>query len=97
MRCQIELAPAVLDDFERIIEHLHAYHVTEAGQRIEQIINAFDLLKTSPNIGRPKNDGKRELLIGEGSRAYVALYRYVAEIKTVFILAVRSQSEEDYR
>jgi toxin ParE1/3/4 len=34
-----------------------------------------------------------ELVIGRGSRGYVALYRYVPEIDTVFVLAVRSQRE----
>ncbi|MBA3904269.1 MAG: type II toxin-antitoxin system RelE/ParE family toxin, partial [Rhodocyclaceae bacterium] len=30
------------------------------------------------------------------SRGYVALYRYVAEIDTVFVLALRSQREAGY-
>ena len=32
-----------------------------------------------------------------GSRGYVALYRYLPEIDTVFILALRSQRESGYR
>ena len=39
---------------------------------------------------------KRELVIGRGSRGYLALYRYVAEIDTVFVLALRSQRETGY-
>jgi len=41
--------------------------------------------------------GKRELVIGRGSRGYVALYRYVSKIDTVFLLAVRSQREAGYK
>lgn len=39
----------------------------------------------------------RELIIGRGSRGYVALYRYVPEIDTVFVLAIRSQREAGYK
>lgn len=39
---------------------------------------------------------KRELVIGHGARGCLALYRYVAEIDTVFVLAVRSQREAGY-
>ena len=39
----------------------------------------------------------RELVIGRGSRGYVALYRYVAQIDTVFLLAVRGQRESGYK
>lgn len=35
--------------------------------------------------------------IGRGSRGYVALYRYVAKIDIVFLLAVRSQRESQYK
>ena len=41
-------------------------------------------------------DGKRELVIGRAKRGYVALYRYVATIDTVFLLAVRAQREAAY-
>lgn len=92
----IELAPQVLDDFERIIEHLEVHQVNEPEQRIEEIITAFDALKTSPCIGRLKEDGKRELIIGKDARGYIALYRYLPEIETVFILALRAQKEAGY-
>lgn len=96
MDIRVELAPQILDDFERIIEHLDRYQVEKPMQRIEEIITAFDTLKTSPHLGRPKEGGKRELIIGEKSRGYIALYRYIEEIKTVFILAIRSQRETGY-
>ena len=40
--------------------------------------------------------GKRELLLGRGSRAYVALFRYLPELDAVFVLALRSQRERGY-
>jgi plasmid stabilization system protein ParE len=37
-----------------------------------------------------------ELVIGRHAHGYVALYRYVAAIETVFVLAIRSQREAGY-
>jgi plasmid stabilization system protein ParE len=64
--------------------------------RIREIIEAFNVLEYNPMIGRPANNDKRELVIGHRSHGYVALYRYVVEVDTVFILAVRSQQEAGY-
>jgi plasmid stabilization system protein ParE len=93
---RIELAPEVADDFERILDHLAKYQVGNPELRIREIIAALDVLEYNPLIGRPANNDKRELVIGRRSHGYLALYRYVAEIDTVFILAVRSQREAGY-
>jgi toxin ParE1/3/4 len=93
---RIELAPEVAEDFERILEHLAEYQVEHPERRIGEIIGALDVLENNPLIGRPAANGKRELVVGRRSHGYLALYRYVAEIDTVFILAVRSQSEAGY-
>jgi plasmid stabilization system protein ParE len=93
---RIELAPEVRDDFDRILDHLAQYQVEDPFMRIREIIEAFNVLEFNPLIGRPANNDKRELVIGHHSHAYVALYRYIDEVDTVFILAVRSQQEAGY-
>lgn len=93
---RIELAPEVAEDFERILEHLATYQVEHPERRIDEIIGALDVLASNPLIGRPATNGKRELVIGRRSHGYLALYRYIAEIDTVFVLAVRSQREAGY-
>jgi toxin ParE1/3/4 len=94
---RIELAPEVLDDFDRIIDHLTRFEVEDAPARISEITQAVQILTHSPLIGRPVKDGKRELVIGRGSHGYVALYCFVASIDTVFILSIRSQRESGYK
>jgi plasmid stabilization system protein ParE len=94
---RVEIAPEVGDDFERIVDHLAQYDADNATARIRGIIQAFNVLESNPLIGRPAPGNKRELIIGRRSRGYVALYRYVPEIDTVFILALRSQREAGYR
>jgi hypothetical protein len=45
---------------------------------------------------RPARTDLRELVIGRRARGYVALYRYVAELDTVYVLAIRGQKEAGY-
>lgn len=93
---RVELAPEVGADLERILDHLQHYEVEHVEARLREIIAAVDVLQTNPLIGRPAGNDKRELVIGRGSRGYVALYRYVAGIDTVFVLAVRAQREAGF-
>ena len=94
---RIELASEVADDFDRILDHLAQFQVESPGLRIREIIEAFNVLEHNPMIGRPVHNDKRELVIGRRSHGYVALYRYLAEVDTVFVLAVRSQREAGYK
>jgi len=93
---RIELAPEVADDFERILDHLDQYQVEDPVLRIREIIEAISVLEHNPLIGRPIGNDKRGLVIGRRARGYVALYRYLGELDTVFVLAVRSQREAGY-
>ena len=90
---RVELAPEVGDDLDRILEHLFQHQVADASSRIEDIIRAIDVLERNPLIGRPVRADLRELVIGRRARGYVALYRYVVELDTVFVLAIRGQKE----
>jgi toxin ParE1/3/4 len=93
----IELAPELAQDFSRILAQLAQFEVHAPEQRILEMVAALDVLERNPLIGRSTADGMRELVIGRESRGYVALYRYVGEIDTVFVLAIRSQRELGYR
>ena len=89
-------APRVLDDFERIVDHLRAHEVEAADSRVERILSALALLESSPEIGRPVGEGVRELVIGRGAHGHVARYRYLEPIDTVLVLAVRAQRERPF-
>ncbi|MBU1962850.1 MAG: type II toxin-antitoxin system RelE/ParE family toxin [Gammaproteobacteria bacterium] len=92
----IELAPEIGKDFQRILDHLMDFKVENPEPRIEEIIKAIDILSTNPRIGRPADSGQRELVIGRRTHGYIARYRYLQEVDTVFVLAIRSQSEAGY-
>ena len=93
---RIELAPEVAEDFDRILVHLATYQGENIGQCIGEIVTVLDVLEKNPFMGRPVANGKRELVIGQFSRAYLALYRYVPELDFFFVLAIRSQREAGY-
>ena len=94
---RIFLAPEVLDDFDRFFDHIAKQDVAGAPERIEEIVQAVQVLASSPLIGRPVKAGKRELIVGQAARGYVVLYRFVADIDSVFVLAVRNQRESGYK
>lgn len=94
---RIELAPEVFDDFERFLDHLLRAGVDDAAARVAEIVQALQILTHSPLIGSKARGGKRELVIGQGTDGYIALYRYVPGIDTVFVLALRGQREAGYR
>ena len=94
---RIELAPEVFDDFDRFFDHIAQFDPGSAPERIGAIIDAIQILRHSPQMGRPVQGGKRELVIGRATRGYVALYHYLEAIDTVFVLAVRSQREVGFK
>jgi len=93
---RVELVPEIFEDFDRFFDYLARHDILDGAARLAGIHEAFEILVHSPLIGRMVRDGKRELVIGRGSRGYVALYRYVADIDTVFVLAIRNQRAEDF-
>ena len=94
---RIELAIEVLDDLDRFVDHMASFGVEDVELRIEELIEAIQVLAHSPEMGRLARGSKRELVIGSGARGYVALYRHVERIDTVFVLAVRAQRERGYK
>lgn len=96
MAC-IELAPEALDDFDRLLQHLAQFEIEDGLQRVVGVIQSLQVLARSPLVGRPTRGGKWKLVVGKGLRGYVVLYRFVATVDVVFVLAIRSQRESGYQ
>ena len=69
------------------------FEIVDAPARLGDIFTAIEVLAHNPLIGRIVRADLRELIIGRGARGYVALYKYVTELDTVFVLAIRGQKE----
>lgn len=93
---RIRLGAGVMEDLDRIAAWLRHHEVEDAETRADEIVSALDVLAGNPLIGRPVQQDRRELVMGRGSRGYVALYRYAAIADTVVVLAIRAQREAGY-
>ena len=93
---RIEVAPEVAGDLDRIVDHLTRHDASHVDERVAGLIDAIEVLTHSPLMGRPVHQDLRELIVGRASEGYLILYRYVPEIDTAFVLAVRSQREAGY-
>lgn len=93
----IRLAPEVRDDLDRILAHLRDHDPEHGPERIGALIDAIDVLASSPLIGRPSGEGRRELVVGRGTRGYVVLYRFDPVGERVFVLAIRAQREAGFQ
>lgn len=93
---RVVLMPGLVEDFQRILDHLEAHESPAQIQRIEGIVSALDVLMDNPLMGRKVGEDLRELIIGRDVRGYVALYRYDGGLDSVFVMAVRAQREVGY-
>jgi toxin ParE1/3/4 len=94
---RIVLAPEALADLERFFDRLASFPVADPPARVAEIVAAIQILSHSPLIGRLVTGGKREMVIGRGAHGCVALYRFIASIETVFVLAFRHQPKLGYK
>lgn len=92
----VRLAPGVIDDLDRIVDHLLRHEVAAAETRVAGIVSALDVLALNPQIGRPVGEDRRELVIGRDAQGYVALYRYLPVLDIALVLAIRGQQEAGY-
>jgi plasmid stabilization system protein ParE len=92
----VRYAKRLADDVARIVEHLIDHEVSGVGERIDEVFEALRVLERHPLIGRKARRGRRELVIGRGSRGYVALYRYDEVDDAVEVLALRGQKEAGF-
>ena len=90
---RVEFAHAVSEDFARIAQHLIEPGAGLAQERMQEIESGLRVLQQHPEIGRRLNAQHRELVLGRGSRGYVAKYCYLPERELVLITALRAQKE----
>mgnify|MGYP000105317574 CR=1 FL=1 len=93
---RIEFATEVAGDLDRIVDHLIQHDASRVDERVAGLIDAIEVLTYSPLMGRPVRQDLRELIVGRAAEGYVILYKYIPEIDTAFVLAVRSQREAGY-
>lgn len=93
---QVALQARAQSDLERLVDFLATEDPVAAGQTTDIILDALSILERHPLIGRPVEEGLRELIISRGRSGYVALYQYREQEDLVAVLALRHQREAGY-
>lgn len=81
----------------RLYEFLAEHSVGAATKAVEAIEDGILLLERHPKIGRPLEDGLRELVIAYGATGYLALYQFDPMRDLVTVFKIRHQRELGYR
>lgn len=100
MKFKVRFTPEAEVDLLRLFDFLLERDVAAAERARDAIAKAVELLEVFPFSCRKAAGGSgspflRELVIPFGNAGYVALFE-IEDEKTVTILAVRHQREEDY-
>jgi len=85
-----------LADLERLTEFLAENEPDAALETVDLVSEAVQVLENHPLIGRPAEDGLRELVISRGRSGYLSLYSHEEQADVVLILAIRHQRETGY-
>lgn len=98
MSWHVRYTPAAREDIKRLYGFLLEHDTVSAQRALAAIIKGVDLLRQFPFACRkvdPGNPLLRELLVSFGASGYVLVYE-IEDERTITILAVRHQREDDY-
>ena len=99
MTRRIRYTRAAREDLRRLYAFMLEQDISAAERALDVIDKSLELLRTFPFSCRkadPDNPFLREMLVSFGSSGYVALYE-IEDDRTITILAIRHQREDDYR
>lgn len=98
MNFAVRFTPAAAKDLQRLFDFLAAQDPKAARRARSAIAKGMTFLRTFPFSCRkvsPEHPLLRELIISFGASGYVALFE-IEDNRTVTVLAVRHQREEDF-
>jgi plasmid stabilization system protein ParE len=95
---RVRYTRAAREDLLRLYAFMLEQDASAAARVLDAIDKSLDLLRAFPFSCRkadPDNPFLREMLVSFGMSGYVALYE-IDDNRTVTILAIRHQREDDY-
>jgi len=90
------LSQAAFDDLLRLEEFLVESDDPMAGELLDFILDALQVLTHQPGIGRPVEGGLRELIISRGRSGYLARYEFNNVRDLDLVARIRHQRESGY-
>jgi plasmid stabilization system protein ParE len=90
------LSQAAFDDLLRLEEFLAVSDDPMAGELLDYILDALQVLTHQPGIGRRVEGGLRELIISRRRSGYLARYEFDEVCDLVLVARIRHQRESGY-
>ena len=90
------LSSEAFQDLVRLDRFLHGSEDPLAGGLLVFILDALEVLTHQPGIGRPVEDGLRELIIARRRSGYLARYAWDDALDRVMVARIRHQREVGY-
>jgi len=90
------LTEAAFDDLIRLEEFLFESDDPMAGDLLDFILDALQVLTHQPGIGRPVEGGLRELIILRRRSGYLARYEFDDARDLILVARIRHQRESGY-
>ena len=95
-RYEVFLTKQAMVDVERLQNFLAEQNNPLQTDLLDFMIDAVNILERQPGIGRPVEDGLRELIIERGRTGYLAKFSIDRDAPAVRILRLRHQKEIGY-
>ena len=92
----VRLTARAFAHLEQIFEFIAVTDPKRALTTVQRIREAVMILERHPLIGRPVEEGRRELIVSRGRLAHVVLYRWIPADETILVLAVRDACPAGY-
>ncbi len=93
---RVYLSEAAFADLGRLEDFLWRSGDPLASAILDFILDALQVLTHQPGIGRPVEDGLRELIIRRSNTGYLARYDHDEGADVVRVLRLRHQRESGY-
>jgi plasmid stabilization system protein ParE len=91
------LSSAAFQDLIRLETFLHESGDPLAGDLLDFILDALQVLTHQPGIGRPVEGGLRELIISRRRSGYLARYAWDDAVNRVMVARIRHQRKAGYQ
>lgn len=92
----VRLTARAFAHLEHIFEFIAKSEPKRALTALQRIREAVLILERHPLIGRPVEDGRRELVVSRGRSTHIVLYRWLPTDETMLVLAVRDARQAGY-
>lgn len=90
------LSQAAFEDLLRLEAFLVESDDPMAGELLDFVLDALQVLTHQPGIGRPVEGGLRELIISRRRSGYLARYEFDEARDLVLVARIRHQRESGY-